>query len=64
MAKTAASKKKDDKKLGTCRECRLSYDYHEMTAYPPHVPFLCKCPHEEWSQFLDHLCVNGKFVAK
>lgn len=50
--------------LGKCRECKLSYDYHEMTNYEPKRPFLCKCPHEQWSQFLDHVCVNGYFEKR
>lgn len=62
----AARAKKEEKKTdtGTCRECKLSYDYHELTNYEPRKPFMCKCPHERWSQFLDKLCVNGKFVRK
>lgn len=65
--KKTTSDKKDTKgkgKLGKCRDCALSYDYHERTAYPPHELFLCKCPHEQWSQFLDKECVNGKFKGK
>lgn len=49
---------------GTCRQCALSYDYHERTAYPPHEPFLCKCPHEQWSQFLDKPCVNSQYCHR
>jgi len=66
MAKTKTSrgKKDDEKKLGTCRECALSYDYHELTNTKPRLPFLCKCPHETWSQFLDKKCINGKFEKK
>lgn len=62
--KSKPKPKTQQKSLGKCRDCELSYDYHERTAYPPHELFLCKCPYEEWSQFLDHLCVNGKFKPK
>lgn len=56
-------KRRQDKgaRLGTCRECAYHYDEHELTNYEPHVPFMCRCRHEEWSQFLDKECINGKF---
>lgn len=47
--------------LGTCRECKHSYEYHELTNTKPREPFMCKCPFERWSQFLDNQCVNGHF---
>lgn len=47
--------------LGRCRECRHHYDEHELTNYEPKHFFLCRCPFEKWSQFLDKECVNGKF---
>jgi len=50
--------------LGVCGDCKHSYDYHEMTNYEPKHPFMCRCPFERWSQFLDKLCVNGKFEHK
>ena len=50
--------------LGKCCECKLSYDYHEYTNTKPRKPFLCKCPFELWSQFLNKQCVNGHFVRK
>jgi hypothetical protein len=50
--------------LGKCRECKYSYDYHELTAYPPRKPFLCRCEFEQWSQFLDKECINGHFRKK
>lgn len=61
---TKTSDKTKTSNLGTCRECKLSYDYHELTNHKPRRPFMCKCPHERWSQFLDKLCVNGKFERK
>lgn len=70
MARSSTSSKEKAKAKSkvpaenTCRRCDLSFDYHERTAYPPHELFLCKCPHEEWSQFLDHPCVNGHFIPK
>ena len=55
--------------FGKCCECKHSYDYHELTAYEPRVPFLCKCrlPDDDgkhWSKFLDHPCENGKFEKR
>lgn len=40
-----------------CRDCAHSFDYHE-----PRVPFLCRCPFKQWSQFLDtpQFCNNFK----
>ncbi|MBR1785287.1 MAG: hypothetical protein IJ760_07640 [Bacteroidales bacterium] len=49
---------------GKCCECKHSYDYHELTNYEPRKPFLCRCPYEKWSQFLDKQCVNGQFQRK
>ena len=45
-----------------CRDCAHSFDYHELTAYEPRVPFLCRCPFNQWSQFLDtpQFCNNFK----
>ena len=57
MRKTAPQPQKH-----CCRDCANSYDYHELTAYEPRVPFLCRCPFEEWSQFLDipKFCIHFK----
>lgn len=43
-----------------CRDCAHSSDYHEIGA--DGNPFLCRCPYEEWSQFLDipQFCNNFK----
>ena len=57
-------KAKSEPLLGMCRDCSHSYDYHEMTNYEPRRPFLCKCPFEQWSQFLNKKCVNGHFKKK
>ena len=45
-----------------CKDCAHSYDPHELTAYEPRVPFLCRCPFKQWSQFLDipQICYNFK----
>ena len=65
MAKAQKAVKTEEKPVyGKCGECALAYDYHECTAYPPHDFFLCKCPHETWSQFLDYPCVNGHFEKR
>lgn len=61
---TAKTAQKAPSTPGKCRDCVFAYDWHERTAYAPHEFFLCKCQHEEWSQFLDHPCVNGKFKHK
>lgn len=58
------SQKTKSTALGKCCECKHSYDYHELTNYEPRKPFMCRCPWEQWSQFLDKLCVNGKFESK
>lgn len=38
-------------KVYHCRECKHSYDYHELNYKGE--PFLCKCPFEKYSKFLD-----------
>ena len=54
-------KTKEPEKV-TCRECAHSYDQHELTAYEPRVPFMCRCPFRQWSQFLDipQICYQFK----
>lgn len=47
--------------LGVCRDCAHHYDEHELTNYEPKHFFMCRCPFEKWSQFLEKECVNGKF---
>ncbi len=57
--------KKRDNGLGTCRECAHSYDPHELTAYEPRVPFMCRCQHDTTrSYFLDHQCETGHYKPK
>ena len=43
-----------------CRDCDNATDFHEIGA--DGKPFLCKCPYEEWSQFLDipKICIHFK----
>lgn len=59
-----APQKPNKPHLGKCCECKHSYDYHELTNYEPRRPFMCKCRFEQWSQFLDKQCVNGKFEKR
>ena len=54
-------KKSGKASLGKCRDCRLHYDEHELTNYEPKHFFMCRCPFEKWSQFLEKECTNGKF---
>lgn len=55
-------KPKKTETLVRCSDCAHSYDYHEFTAYDPRVPFMCRCPYREWSQFLDipQICEHYK----
>jgi hypothetical protein len=45
-----------------CKDCAHSHDQHELTAYEPRVPFMCRCPFRQWSQFLDipQICEHFK----
>lgn len=46
----------------TCRNCAHATDFHELNHKGE--PFLCKCPFEEWSQFLDleKVCEHYKLL--
>lgn len=44
-----------------CRDCKNSYDYHELNWEGK--PFLCKCPHFKFSKFLDRDYCD-KFVKR
>lgn len=44
-----------------CRECKHSYDYHELDYKGE--PFLCKCPFFQYSKFLNRDCCS-KFEKK
>ena len=55
---------KQIKVLGKCKECRHSYEYRNQSAYDSTVMILCSCKFEEWAQFLNHTCKNGKFERK
>lgn len=47
-----------------CKNCAHAYDYHEKGKNGE--PFLCRCPFEKWSQFLNYpnRCVNFKTKEK
>lgn len=45
------AKKKQPETQLHCRECKHSFDYHELNYKGE--PFLCKCPFHKWSKFLD-----------
>lgn len=58
-------RRKKTETLGLCRDCAHSYDHHELTAYEPRVPFLCRCSMDATrSFFLDHNCENGHYKPK
>lgn len=44
-----------------CRECKYSFDYHELDYKGE--PFMCKCQFEKYSKFLNHDCCD-KFQMK
>lgn len=52
--------RQNKKDFHCCQDCGKSYDYHEIGA--DGKPFLCRCPHREWSQFLDipQFCLTFK----
>ena len=52
MAKKSSKQQAAQKTEQYCRDCELAYDFHELDYHGN--PFLCKCPFEEWSQFLNH----------
>lgn len=58
--KTTPRQRKPEKHC--CQDCAHSHSPHELTAYEPRKPFLCKCPFKQWSQFLDipQFCNNFK----
>jgi hypothetical protein len=48
-----------------CGRCAHCYDYHELTAYEPRVPFMGRCPFiKNRSVFLKQNCENAKFAEK
>lgn len=44
-----------------CRDCRRSYDWHELNYRGE--PFMCRCPYHKWSRFLNHDYCD-KFVKR
>lgn len=52
---------KKEKPTHKCRDCAHAYDFHEMSARG--VPFLCKCPYQTRSMFLNYDCCD-KFKRK
>lgn len=46
------TKPKGTTKVGYCRDCTHSYDYHEKNVKGEF--FMARCPFSKWSVFLNH----------
>lgn len=56
-----AAKKVIQQPVYHCRDCRRSYDWHELNYRGE--PFMCRCPYHKWSRFLNHDYCD-KFVKR